>query len=263
MRFEVATIKPCPPGYLHRYFYLPGGTAENFGAGMVTVESMIGFAYDIPYALGMGPGDMYMPQSPDLMGGPEWVRTDRYDLAAKADAATVEAWSKLPEEQQDEELKSMMRALLAERFHLTMRHETREMPVWALVVAKGGPKFKISAGLPADVNEYGDDGKLSDESKPYKSRLKSGAGLFQGRDIALDALVYELWAHQRELEGRKIVDRTGLTGAYDLTLKWDPTDTDGPSLFTAIEEQLGLKLVETKAPVEVLAIDHIERPTEN
>jgi len=84
-----------------------------------------------------------------------------------------------------------------------------------------------------------------------------------GRDIAIDVLVYELWARQRELDGRKILDRTGLTGAYDLTLKWDPTDATGPSLFTAIQEQLGLKLESTKAPVEVLVIDHIERPSEN
>jgi uncharacterized protein (TIGR03435 family) len=261
MKFEVATIKPCPPGYLHRSMYLPGGTAENFGAGMATVESLIGFAYGIDFSLAMGPGNLYMPHPPELIGAPEWVSTDRYDLAAKADAATVAAWSKLPEKQQDEELKSMMRALLAERFHLTMGHERREMPVWALVVAKGGPKLKTTAGLPADVNEPGDEGY--DESKPLKFRLQGGAGLIQGWDIAIDALTSELWLRERELDGRKILDRTGLTGAYDMTLKWDPTDTTGPSLFTAIQEQLGLKLESTKAPMDVLVIDHIDRPSAN
>jgi len=266
MRFDVAVIKPSPP--VAHMLTAPHGTAENFSASMATVESMIGFAYDIPFTLGMSmdPAHFFLPHSPNLIGGPAWVTSDKYDLTAKADEATVAAWGKLPEKEQTEELRSMMQALLADRFHLTMRHETREMPVWALTVAKGGPKFGATKEPPAGLNDGEDGTKPYDSSKPYKTRWKLDRGLLEGQDVTMDNFEDMLWG-QREIESRKIMDQTGLTGRYDLTLKWasvdDAREPDGPSLFTAIQEQLGLKLESTKAPVDVLVIDHIERPSEN
>jgi uncharacterized protein (TIGR03435 family) len=266
MRFDVASIRPSPPD--DKMMYPPNGSAENFSARMATVESMIGFAYGIPTMLGMSvdPAHFFLPHSPNLIGGPGWVTSDQYDLTARADAETVAAWSKLPKKEQQEELRSMMRALLEERFHLTMRHETREMPAWALVAAKGGPKFGDSAGPPPDENDGSDPAKPYDSSKPYQGRWRLGAGRIQGSDVTIADFAQMLWG-QREIESRKIVDQTGLKGKYDLTLRWasvdDPRESDGPSLFTAIQEQLGLKLESTKAPVNVLVIDHIERPSEN
>jgi bla regulator protein blaR1 len=266
MRFEGASIRPSPPD--DNFMHAPGGTAENFSARMATVESMIGFAYNIPFMMEMSadPGRFFLPHASNLIGGPSWVSNDRYDLTAKADAETVQVWGKLPKEQQKEELRSMMRALLEDRFHLTMRHETRNMPVWALVVAKGGPKFAEAVAPPADLNDGSDPAKPYDKSKPYQTRWKQDRGLIQGRDVSIDDLGWVLWG-QRELESRKILDQTGLKGKYDLTLKWastdDPREPDGPSLFTAIQEQLGLKLEATKRPMDVLVIDHVERPSEN
>jgi uncharacterized protein (TIGR03435 family) len=266
LRFEAAVIRPSPADA--NSLAAPQGTAENFSAHMATVESMIGFAYNIPTELGMSndPAHFYLPHASNLIGGPAWITTDKYDLTAKADPETVQAWSKLPKSDQQEELRRMMRALLEERFHLTMRHETREMPVWKLVVAKGGPKFAESAGTPADVNDNSDPAKPFDKSKPYQQRWNLGPGMLQGRDVSITDFDQMLWTH-REIESRKILDQTGLKGKYDLTLKWasvdDPKEPDGPSLFTAIQEQLGLRLESGKAPMDVLVIDHVDRPSPN
>jgi uncharacterized protein (TIGR03435 family) len=266
MRFEVATIKPSPADA--RSLSAPHGSPENFNARMATVESMIAFAYGIPFSLGMSvdPAHFFLPHPESLVGGPTWVANDKYDLTAKADAATMEVWSKLPKKDQQEELKRMLRALLEERFHLVMQHETREMPAWALVVVKGGPKFGATAGPPPDLNDGSDPAKPFDSSKPYQGRWKLDRGVIRGQDVTIADFDQMLWS-QREIESRKILDHTGLSGKYDLTLKWgsvdDPRESDGPSLFTAIQEQLGLKLESTKAPMDVLVIDHIERPSEN
>jgi uncharacterized protein (TIGR03435 family) len=266
MRFEVATIKPSPADA--QSLSGPQGSPENFSARMATVESMIAFAYGIPFSLGMStdPAHFFLPHPESLVGGPNWVANDKYDLTAKADAATMEVWSKLPKKDQQEELKRMLRALLEERFHLIMRHETRKMPVWALVVVRGGPKFGATAGPPPDLNDGSDPAKPFDSSNPYQGRWKLDRGVIRGQDVTIADFDQMLWS-QREIESRKILDHTGLSGKYDLTLKWgsvdDPRESGGPSLFTAIQEQLGLKLESMKAPMDVVVIDHIERPSEN
>jgi uncharacterized protein (TIGR03435 family) len=266
MRFEVATIKPSPPNA--QMLSAPHGTPEDFSARMATVESMIAFAYGVPFSLGMSvdPAHFFLPHPSNLVDGPGWVANDKYDLTAKADAATVEAWSKLHKKDQQDELKRMMRALLEERFNLTMRHETRELPVWALVVIKGGPKLGATSGPPPDLNDGSDPAKPFDPSKPYQTRWKRDRGVIKGRDVTIAEFGDMLWS-QREIDSRKILDQTGLTGRYDLTLRWasvdDPRESDGPSLFTAIQEQLGLKLESTKSPMDVMVIEHIERPSAN
>ena len=266
LRFDVATIKPSPADA--RILSAPQGSPEDFNARMATVESMIAFAYGIPFSLGMSmdPAHFFLPHPESLVGGPTWVAMDKYELAAKADAATMEVWSKLPKKDQQEELRRMLRALLEERFHLVMRHETRKMPAWALVVVKGGPKFGATAGPPLDLNDGSNPAKPFDSSKPYQGRWKLDLGVIRGQDVSIDDFDQMLWS-QREIESHKILDQTGLVGKYDFMLKWssvdDPREPDGPSLFTAIQEQLGLKLETTKAPMDVLVIDHIERPSGN
>lgn len=255
--FAVATIKPGSEGLI----IAPSGSPENFMASGVTVEALIGFAYDIPWMLSLSSKrePPFHPRSPNLLGGPDWVRSETFDVTAKADEATVAAWSKLPEKQQIEQMKLMVRALLADRFKLKMRHETEVIPVYALVVEKGGPKFKpTTPEPPADPNA---------PAKPYQSPWKFDMGLISGHGVTIDGLMTWLWG-QPEVGSRKILDRTGLKGRYDLTLKWaserDPSvEATGPSLFSAIEDQLGLKLESTKAPVDVLVIDSIEKPSAN
>jgi uncharacterized protein (TIGR03435 family) len=142
----------------------------------------------------------------------------------------------------------MLQALLADRFKLAAHAEKREMPMFALVIAKGGPRLITTNAIGA---------------------LSGGRGRISitGGDDALAVLAFELsWRL-----GRPVIDRTGLNGRYELTLNWTEDDvpspaanTSGaPSLFTAIQEQLGLKLEATRGPVQVLVIDHAERPSEN
>ena len=257
--FEVATIKP---GNQDRMGF-SSTTAEDFRADGLPVEAIIGFAYDIPWMRTMTNKQEppFQPRSPNLLGGPDWVRSETFDVTAKADEATVAAWSKLPAQRQKEQVKLMVRALLADRFKLRMRQETEVIPVYALTVTKDGPKFKPTPPEPPASNDP------NAPAKPYQSPWKLDVGMTEGHGVTMDGLMTFLWA-QPELGSRKIIDRTGLKGQYDFTLKWasqrDPSEeAAGPSLFSALQDQLGLKLESTNAPVDVLVIDSIEKPTPN
>jgi len=131
-------------------------------------------------------------------------------------------------------------SLLADRFKLKVHFETREQPAFALVVAKGGSK--LSPAKPGETTQ-----------------LSASANETTGTAVTLDQFVHSPLLRP---EGRIVIDQTGLTGAYDFTIKGED-GADPASFFTLIQEQLGLKLVPTKAPTEVIVIDHIERPTEN
>ena len=149
----------------------------------------------------------------------------------------------------------MLLPVLEERFNLKLyRHETREITVYELVVAKGGSKLKESAPDTAGTNG----------NPMRRSMLLNGIGHLESHGTSIDPLAHEL---SRAL-GRTVFDKTGLTGNYDYTLEWTPddgppTDTVGPSLFTAVQEQLGLKLEAQKEPVDVVVIDHIDKPSPN
>jgi uncharacterized protein (TIGR03435 family) len=174
-------------------------------------------------------------QNSQIAGGPGWVETDRYDIEAKTGQ---------PEKPTPSTLGPCLRDMLAERFHLKFHREQREMSVWALVASKGGAKLKAKMeGETAGMNTK--SGK--------SSRLSATA-------VTIPLLAQYIGNRL----GAIVVDRTGLAEAYDFTLEWS-TQEDGsaPSLVTAVREQLGLRLEQQKAPVEVLVIDAIERPTEN
>jgi uncharacterized protein (TIGR03435 family) len=140
----------------------------------------------------------------------------------------------------------MLQSLLADRFKLRLHYETREQPIYELVVAKGGLKLKP---LPPDQ--------------------RPGGGRFVRGEIALNGRSVATLAHfLTQFAGRSVVDKTSLAGNYDIDLKWTPDDQQGtpdagPTLFTALQEQLGLKLISAKGPVQVLVVDHAERPSEN
>jgi uncharacterized protein (TIGR03435 family) len=188
--------------------------------------------------------------------GPAWISKTSYEIHGKASDLLREAMEKMTPEEKTAETRLMMQSLLADRFKLKSHVEMREMGVYKLVLANGGSKLK----------------KDSD-------RTKAGAGVRRGliKGTAVTIPVFlGLLANDPELAGRPLVDETGLTGAYDFSLTWSPLEAsngmhgtaisskaDGPSLFTALKEQLGLKLVASKGQAKVLVIDHIEPPSPN
>jgi uncharacterized protein (TIGR03435 family) len=198
----------------------------------VNLKSLMEVAYDIP--------DLRM------FGGPSWLTSERFALEAKADPSINEQLAALSSDQAKQVKRKMIAALLTQRFKLAVHAETRELPVYAMVVAKNGPK--LGGTKPSDDPRSGGDQLLE---------IRAGSD-------SLQILAYELsWR-----VGRPVLDRTGLDDKQALTLRWrgdegELVDSNAPSLFTAIQEQLGLKLDATKGSVPVLLIDHAEKPTED
>ena len=248
--FEVATIKPSQAGATGIRAFGPKG-ADRFLAMNVTVKELIDFAYTID-------------DDRQVVGLSGWMLSKQYDIDAKVGDAEVAAMSKLPPSYNP--YRFMQQALLADRFKLTVHFETRLLPIYALVVAKGGPTLKASEMDPAN------------RAKTVKPAfLQAGSGNAAGAGTTIGALA-EVLERQNEVgnppggRGRIVVDKTNLSGLYDWTLHWTPwqdlnsgevADSKGPSLFTALQEQLGLKLEPTKGEVEVVVIDHIDLPSEN
>jgi len=176
-------------------------------------------------------------QNAQIASGPPWIDTDRYDI----DATTGH-----PNKPKPDELAPMMRRLLEERFQLKSHKETRQLPSWALTVAKGGPKLKLTGG---------------DESSATNTTADGTSHL-----AATNTTMALLASYIGNRLGAIVVDGTGLAGAYDFKLDWAPDespDSAAPPLVTALRDQLGLRLESGKNPVEVLVIDKIERPSEN
>ena len=205
-----------------------------------------------------------------ILGGPDWVKTGRFDIEAKVDAADAPKLDNLP----FDERRKMLLPVLADRFGLKFHHETRELPTYALVVAKGGLKMKEAK--PGDTYPNGVKGP---DGQSRAGMMMMGRGNLTGQAVPITNLVTML-SNQRL--GRPLYDKTGLAGNYDFDLHWTPDDappmaggaqagspgsdaaTDpGPSLFTALQEQLGLRLDPQKGPVDVVVIDHIEQPSAN
>jgi uncharacterized protein (TIGR03435 family) len=174
------------------------------------------------------------------ISGPGFPASGRYDIVARTGSAASAA-----------EMRSMLQDLLEKRFQLKVHRENRMLPVYALGVAKGGPKLPKPKADASPTH--------ASESLP---RIENDAFLFEDASLADFAAKLSLL---RGIE-RQVVDRTGIAGVYDLTLKSAPSailQPDGPSLFTLVEEQLGLKLVPDKAPIEVVVIDSVGKPTAN
>jgi uncharacterized protein (TIGR03435 family) len=258
--FEVAPIRPNRSGDNHFWIQFDPGRFRVTGA---KVKLLIQQAYDV--------------RSYQVEGGPSWIESERYDIEAKEEDSQVEEESKLPREQSWGQDKLRLQRLLADRFKLRLSHTTKELPVYALVVAKNGPK--LQKAKPGDTYPNGMKGF---DGIAHPDVLRIGPGELRGQATTIARLINML----SELVGRTVVDRTGLTGAYDFSAKWtldesptamgirpedgnleaklsSPAENFGSSFFTAIQEQLGLKLLSGKGPVEVLVIDHVERPSEN
>jgi len=211
-----------------------------------------------------------------LSAGPDWVGSDLYDVQAKMDEETMNALRALSPEQAKLARQHMMRALLTDRFKLAIHHETKQFPIYKLVVAKGGPKLHEAKPI-----EDSASGSKDSASKPGKGMMRmsfdAGAMLLTAEELSIDALVGQLSGSL----GSEVQNDTGLKGSYDFTLRWAPesmrleagsssgsgnanvSDNAAPSIFDALQEQLGLKLESQKAPLDVIVIDHIEQPSEN
>jgi uncharacterized protein (TIGR03435 family) len=224
--WEVVTVKPSDPNDQYDRFDAKGRTIviENN-----TVESILRFAYGL--------------QRSQIAGAPDWIRTERFDANGTANI----------EGQPDrEQFQSMIQKLLAQRFRLKVHHDRREIPVFALTVAKGGPKMAMSKRDP--------DGLPDDSGGRDKGRQTRKYTNVSMADLAM-MLQFHL--------DRPVVDRTGIKGRYDFRMQWTVDDAPAtepdapPGLFTAIQEQIGLKLEPVKAAADVLVVDRVERPGAN
>jgi uncharacterized protein (TIGR03435 family) len=225
--WEVATVRPSDPDDQNAGFHLHG---RQIFIERMTVESMLLVSYGV--------------HKKQIAGAPDWIETERWDVKGVPD---------VPGQPSVEQFRGLVRKILAERFGLKYHMEQRELSVYALTVAKAGPKLAASAGDPNGLMNEND-------------RDNGGQRQMQMTNATMEefALVMKFFLD------RPMVDQTGLTGHYDFQLKWtfDETKatTDGsaaPSLFTAIQEQMGLKLEPVKAATDVLVVDHVEQPSAN
>jgi uncharacterized protein (TIGR03435 family) len=191
-----------------------------------------------------------------ILGGPKWLAAERFDIEAKVEPAIADKISKLSREERNRQMQMMFQQFLADRFRLRVHSETRELPVYALVVSKNGSRLQLP-------------------KKPEQgSGTSSGTGLICGNNLTLLEIAQLLTQEAPSELGRVVLDRTNIKGRYDIILKWTPDADKGlptdsspldaaPSFFTAIQEQLGLKLESSKGLVQVLVIDNLETPSEN
>ena len=253
--FEVATVRQSSSDQ-------SGGIALNpsrFRARHLTLRAMIMFAYQIN-------------TDSQLSGGPPWMTTAFYDVTAKAEPTKVEEIAKLPMDQQVVQLRVMLQSLLADRFALKLSTHTEELPAYALVITKGGSKLKESEPAPADPANpplAGSNGAPPAPTTPGPKPLLgyTGQNTVTATNASMDLLIGWL-ARQPEVAGRIVVDKTGLHGKYDFVLDGVPPiksteEWTGASVFTLIQEQLGLKLLAEKASAKVLVIEHAEPATVN
>jgi uncharacterized protein (TIGR03435 family) len=256
LHFEVATVKPNKSGK-------PGGSMRREPGGRITavnmpLQQLITFAYQI---------------SPmQLVGGPGWIGTERFDIVAKleGDPAPVPAWLG------PDHAMLAMQTLLAERFRLEVHRESREFDVFALVMPRAGgspgPALKRSTQdcSPEAVKAMaGRGGPPPGPKSPVLCAARMLPGRLQLGGMPMSTVTGPLGA----LTGRIVVDRSGLQGNWDFDLTFapepgrgvvgdiPPPDPNGPSIFTAVQEQLGLRLDSTRAPVDVLVVDSVEPPT--
>jgi uncharacterized protein (TIGR03435 family) len=236
--YEVSTIKPADTnGDLRRWIgYLPTGLSVKNMPVQMLLRNAFGLEDD------------------RILGAPAWVKTSRFDIEAKVAESDIPMVRNMTVNQRRE----MLRPFLEERFGLKFHYESRTLPVYVLVTGKNGSKMK----------------PFQPPGDPAKNGLRStGRGHLNAQGIPMAILVSEL----ANDVGRTVLDETKLDGKYDFTLEWQPDDalpmaasdnglaqdSVGSSLFTAVQEQLGLKLEPRKGPISVLVIDHIEAPSPN
>lgn len=256
--FEVATIKPSDSGQRGQSIInQPGGRLVIRG---MPVLGMVTFAYNV--------------SSFQVTDGPGWMSNDRWDIEARAEEGSVPPPVFPPDPTKPNPMALRLQSLLEDRFQLKLHRDAKELPIYELTIAKGGPKIKLNSDqTPFQVPERGAQPPPVQSGTMPRFSMRVGRGSMEAvgleiRDVA------QMFSN---LLGRTVVDKTGLKGLYDVKMTWapdpalqgppgadaPPVDPSGPSIFTAVQEQLGLKLDSAKGPVEVIVIDSVERPTEN
>jgi uncharacterized protein (TIGR03435 family) len=289
LEYEVVSVKPHLDNDFRIMINLGQGDGGRLNLSGVPIALLIQLAYTSG-AMG-GP----LGSNANLTGLSGWAQTDRFDIEGRPEAGfrpTIE------------QTREMIRSLLEDRFALKLHKETKDGPVFALVVAKDGPKMKLSADqtplAPPGAPPRGDGARAPDGSVPPppppppgpnfnpqtatlnsmpRGMMMNGPGLLRGTSQNMASLARLL----SNPAGRQVIDKTGLTGLYDVELKFAPTgppaglpgvplppgvtlpeaDPSAPSIFTAVQEQLGLKLESSKAPIESIVVEHVEKPTAN
>jgi uncharacterized protein (TIGR03435 family) len=242
-KFEVASIRPSKSNTRSTF-----GVGNGEGGGTnVTLKTLIAFAYGL--------------QQYQILDGPGWMSSDHFDIEAKA------ADPKTPPDR----LRLMLQSLFGDRFKLAVHRESKLSNVYDLVVAKGGPRITLSAYQTSPNVE----GPSQPAAGPYQGAIRLGAGSMIGNAAPISQFVSLL---SQRLD-RTVIDKTNLTGSFDIRLQWAPdvgenplspagdplpiSPQEAPVIFAAIQDQLGLKLKPGKELVEFLVIDHVEKPSEN
>ncbi len=254
--FEVASIKPAAPD--QRGMFILPGPGGGIRVTNMTLKELIVMAYRI--------------QPFQISGGPPWLDSLHYDIIAKPETKPKRS-----------EIWLMLQSLLADRFQLTVRRETRELPVYALVMARkdGKPGPGLTAAKEG-ICTPPDPTRLPPPPDPGKPpELSCGQMMMSPKHLtAISVPVANIIPMLSRLLGRTIIDKTGLTAKFDISMDWtpdvgqamqlppdmpkpSPSDVSAPSIFTALQEQLGLKLESQKGPVEIFVIERAEKPSEN
>ncbi len=249
--FDVVSIKPGDP--TAQMVHIGISQSGSFEAKGVDLKTLIAMAYDV--------------RGFQISGGPGWTGIDRYDIVTKdmAGGPSEETLKNMNDAQRNEfrdRLMGKVRLLIEDRFQLKIHKESKELTVYALVVAKGGTRLETA------VDDGSHDGGLN------AGRADDGKTAIVGKNLQIPNLVRFLASQV----GRDVLDQTGLTGKYNFKFSFSPdlnrspdiatpdaprADTSGPSIFTALQEQLGLRLDTQKAPVEIIVIDSVQKPSDN
>ncbi len=259
--FDVVSVRPTNPNQdLGRGSVSP----DSYRAERTTIKQVLAYAFGLGY-------------DKELANAPSWITNDHFDIQGKLDEEQVASLRKLSRDDRDVQMSLMVQSMLVERFHLTYHFETRELPLYLLEIAKGGLKCpRDTTSKPAIADPSNPRFRWSEAPAPpppppgwHPPSPSEQKVLMQSLHLRTKGwpfwLIVATLSHQPELQGRPVIDKTGLEGAYDCEMNWSQAESDGTGqfFFTAVRDQLGLTLHPSKGPVEVLVIDSISQPSEN
>lgn len=259
--YDVVSVKPSKPGNRDSILMSMAPTPDGFSATNVTLQTLIASAYGI--------------EEDQIAHAPDWLDTDRFDVGAKMDGSVMDQLQKLTIDDQRLTRQRMLQALLADRFKLTIHRETKALPAYSLVIAKHGSKLKEAKSGDTYPNGFVTPAGRGGAGGMIQSTSAAGYN-FIAQGIPLSTFVAWLSVQLH----RPVLDKTGLTGNYDVMLNYSldfneprapsggaslppAPDTAFPPLLTAVQEQLGLKLESGKGGGETIVIDHVQKPSGN